>query len=211
MNREQVRIKLQESINWDAFFSLAQDVFQDPGFQSNADNFARATLFEMALEKLSSLPCSVKRVDKNGCDLHLFMEDLADPIRVELKTKRNKLFYKNGSIDGTSGPGDTHAIDMKKKRGHDNNNSLERHQQEKCHDFLLVVQFDPAVIILVDDEDLRPLYYDGGACIQVKIPKDIYTKLDVSLGRTIQRSGPLLSDRIRETYENYIMGYARAQ
>ena len=97
MNKEHIKNRLQESINWDAFFSLAQDVFQDPGFQSNADNFARATLFEMALEKLSSMPCQVERIDEDGCDLLFHMQGVKEPVRVELKTFRNALFYKKGS------------------------------------------------------------------------------------------------------------------
>ena len=212
MNKEQIKIKLQESINWNAFFSLAQDVFQDPGFQSNADNFARATLFEMALEKLSTMPCQVERIDQDGCDLLFHMEGINEPIRVELKTFRNKLFYINGSKKYNLDSGDTKAIKMKNYRGDTGPATLARYKREKCFDFLLVIQFQPAEIILAKDEEVRPLYYDNGSDgVWVNLPKSIYTKLDVSVNDNIQRSGPMLSERIARTYEDYIMSYVEAQ
>lgn len=212
MNKEQIKNKLQKSIDWSAFFSLAQDVFQDPGFQSNADNFARATLFEMALEQLSSMPCQVERIDEDGCDLLFHMNGVENPVRVELKTFRNALFYKIGSKVHNLGPGDTKAIKMKNYRGDTGPATLARYKREKCFDFLLVIQFQPAEIILAKDEEVRPLYYDNGSDgVWVNLPKSIYTKLSVSVDDSIQRTGPMLSERIKETYKDYIMSYARAQ
>ena len=73
---------------------------------------------------------------------------------------------------------------------------------------LLVIQFQPAEIILAKDEEVRPLYYDNGSDgVWVNLPKSIYTKLNVSVDDSIQRTGPMLSERIKETYENYIMSY----
>jgi hypothetical protein len=209
MNLEMLKNKLQKSINWQAFFSIARDVFQDPGFQSNADNFARATLFEMALEKLSSWPCNVERIDEDGCDLLFHMNMSEHPLRVELKTKRDGLFYKKGSNDGSLGPGDTTAIEMKKKRGTTGPRTIERWKQEKTYDFLMVIQFEPAAIILAKDGDVRPLYYDAGACVKVNIPKSLFTRLDISVDDTLKRWNglPMLSECIKETYEKYIMSH----
>ena len=211
MNKEQIKNKLQESINWQAFFSIAREVFQDPGFQSNADNFARATLFEMALEKLSTYPCNVERIDEDGCDLlfHIGMSD--KPVRVELKTFRNALFYKKGSKVHNLGPGDTKAIKMKNYRGDTGPATLERYRNEKCFDFLLVIQFEPSVIVLAKDEDIRPRYYDNGSDgVWVNIPKSLYTRLDISVDDTLKRWDglPMLSECIKETYEKYIMSHA---
>lgn len=212
MNKEQIKIKLQKSINWSAFFSLAQDVFQDPGFQSNADNFARATLFEMALERLSTMPCQVERIDEDGCDLLFHMEGVSDPVRVELKTFRNKLFYVNGSKKYNLDPGDTKAIKMKNYRGDTGPATLARYKREKCFDFLLVIQFQPAEIILAEDEEVRSRYYDNGSDgVWVNLPKSIYTKLEIPMIEQVNRSGPMLSERIKETYREYISSFGRAQ
>ena len=43
--------ELEDSVNWDKVFGVIDSLYNDTGFTSNADNFARATMVEKALDK----------------------------------------------------------------------------------------------------------------------------------------------------------------
>ena len=58
---------LEQNVNWNKVFGVVDSLYSDKGFTSNADNFARATMVEKAIDKFSNL----ERVDKNGYDLSL--------------------------------------------------------------------------------------------------------------------------------------------
>ena len=47
-------------INWNKVFGVVDSLYNDKGFTSNADNFARATMVEKALDKFSN----IQRVDQ---------------------------------------------------------------------------------------------------------------------------------------------------
>ena len=81
---------LEQNVNWNKVFGVVDSLYSDKGFTSNADNFARATMVEKALDKFSNL----ERVDKNGYDF-LFGDK-----KVELKMGKN-LFYKRKDLNAT--------------------------------------------------------------------------------------------------------------
>ena len=74
---------LEQNVNWDKVFGVVDSLYSDDGFTSNADNFARATMVEKALDKFSNL----QRVDQNGYDF------LFNDKKVELKMRKD-LIYK---------------------------------------------------------------------------------------------------------------------
>ena len=73
---------LETEANWGKIFGVVDSLYNDPGFTSNADNFARATAVEKAIAKYSGLV----RVDQTGYDFTFGDE------RIELKMGKN-LFY----------------------------------------------------------------------------------------------------------------------
>ena len=44
---------LEQNVNWSKVFGVVDSLYSDKGFTSNADNFARATMVEKALDKFS--------------------------------------------------------------------------------------------------------------------------------------------------------------
>ena len=56
--------ELETNVDWDRVFGVVDSLYSDEGFTSNADNFARATMVEKALDKFSN----IDRVDQNGYD-----------------------------------------------------------------------------------------------------------------------------------------------
>ena len=56
--------ELETNVDWDRVFGVVDSLYSDEGFTSNADNFARATMVEKALDKFSN----INRFDQNGYD-----------------------------------------------------------------------------------------------------------------------------------------------
>ena len=85
MNNKQNFIHQLEmpNVDWNRVFGVVDSLYSDEGFTSNADNFARATMVEKALDKFSN----IDRVDQNGYDF-----EWGDN-KIELKMGKN-LFYK---------------------------------------------------------------------------------------------------------------------
>ena len=81
---------IEQDVNWNKVFGVVDSLYNDKGFTSNADNFARATMVEKALDKFSNL----ERVDQTGYDF-LYNND-----KVELKMGKN-LFYKRKDTKAT--------------------------------------------------------------------------------------------------------------
>ena len=82
--------QLQTRVDWNRVFGVVDSLYSDKGFTSNADNFARATMVEKALDKFSD----INRVDQNGYDFE--WQDQ----KIELKMGKN-LFYKRKDINAT--------------------------------------------------------------------------------------------------------------
>ena len=72
---------LEQNVNWSKVFGVVDSLYSDKGFTSNADNFARATMVEKAIDKFSNLD----RVDQNGYDFlgNFIWEIVSDGIRIE--------------------------------------------------------------------------------------------------------------------------------
>ena len=71
--------ELETNVDWNRVFGVVDSLYSDEGFTSNADNFARATMVEKALDKFSN----IDRVDQNGYDFE--WEDK----KIELKMGKN--------------------------------------------------------------------------------------------------------------------------
>ena len=81
---------LETQVQWGKVFGVVDSLYNDKGFTSNADNFARATAVEKAISKFSDLV----RVDQTGYDFTFGGE------KIELKMGKN-LFYKRKDVNAT--------------------------------------------------------------------------------------------------------------
>ena len=54
--------ELETNVDWDRVFGVVDSLYSDEGFTSNADNFARATMVEKALDKFQTLTELTKMV-----------------------------------------------------------------------------------------------------------------------------------------------------
>ena len=81
---------LETRTDWSKIFGVVDSLYNDKGFSSNADNFARATAVEKAIAKFSDLI----RVDQTGYDFTFGDE------KIELKMGKN-LFYKRKDVHAT--------------------------------------------------------------------------------------------------------------
>ena len=142
---------LEQNVNWNKVFGVVDSLYSDKGFTSNADNFARATMVEKALDKFSNL----ERVDKNGYDF------LFDDKKVELKMGKN-LFYKRKDPKATKR--------FKVKSFLSETKTVEDFKQISTYDYLLVIDLTARRVVVVNDEHARSLYTEGadGAMISLK-------------------------------------------
>ena len=151
---------LEQNVNWDKVFGVVDSLYSDDGFTSNADNFARATMVEKALDKFSNL----QRVDQNGYDF------LFDDKKVELKMGKKKvelkmrkdLFYKRKDPKATK--------KFKVKSFLSETKTVEDFKQVSTFDYLLVIDLTARRVVVVEDEHARSLYTEGadGAMIALK-------------------------------------------
>lgn len=143
---------LESQVNWSKVFGVVDSLYNDPGFSSNADNFARATAVEKALAKYSGLV----RVDQTGYDF-VYGDD-----KIEMKMGKN-LFYKRKDIHATK--------KFKVKSFLSEKKTVEDFKQLKTFDYMLVVDLTARRVVVVEDEQARSLYQDGadGAMIELKL------------------------------------------
>jgi len=146
---------LEDIVEWDKVFGVVNSLYLDKGFTSNADNFARATMVEKALDKFSNL----KRVDKNGYDF------LFNDKKVELKMGKN-LFYKRKDIHATK--------KFKVKSFLSETKTVEDFKQISTYDYLLVIDLTAKRVVVVDDEHARSLYTEGADGAMIALNKDDY-------------------------------------
>ncbi len=143
---------LETQVNWSKVFGVVDSLDNDPGFSSNADNFARATAVEKALAKYSGLV----RVDQTGYDF-VYGDD-----KIEMKMGKN-LFYKRKDIHATK--------KFKVKSFLSEKKTVEDFKQLKTFDYMMVIDLTARRVCLVEDERARSLYTDGadGAMIELKL------------------------------------------
>ena len=146
---------LENIVDWDKVFGVVNSLYLDKGFTSNADNFARATMVEKALDKFSNL----ERVDKNGYDF------LFNDKKVELKMGKN-LFYKRKDPKATK--------KFKVKSFLSETKTVEDFKQISTYDYLLVIDLTARRVVVVDDEHARSLYTEGADGAMIRLNEGDY-------------------------------------
>ena len=175
---------LETQVQWGKVFGVVDSLYNDKGFTSNADNFARATAVEKALSKFSDL----LRVDQTGYDFTFGGK------KIELKMGKN-LFYKRKDIHATK--------KFKVKSFLSETKTVEDFKQIKTFDYMMVIDLTARRVVIVEDEKARSLYQDGadGAMIELKLG-DYY---ECDLGEFDVTEPPaLLSESINKAIENYL-------
>ena len=175
---------LEVKTDWGKIFGVIDSLYNDKGFSSNADNFARATAVEKAIAKFSDLD----RVDQTGYDF-LFGDK-----KVELKMGKN-LFYKRKDVHATK--------KFKVKSFLSETKTVEDFKQIKTFDYMMVIDLTARRVVIVEDETARSLYQDGadGAMIELKLG-DYY---ECDLGEFDVTEPPAsLSESINNAIENYL-------
>ena len=175
---------LETQVNWNKVFGVVDSLYNDPGFSSNADNFARATAVEKALAKYSGLV----RVDQTGYDF-VYGDD-----KIEMKMGKN-LFFKRKDVHATK--------KFKVKSFLSEKKTVEDFRQNKTFDYMLVVDLTARRVVVVEDEHARSLYQEGadGAMIELKLGD--YYECDLGIVNAIQPP-TRLSDKINQAIESYL-------
>jgi hypothetical protein len=175
---------LETQVQWGKVFGVVDSLYNDKGFTSNADNFARATAVEKAIAKFSDL----LRVDQTGYDFTFGGE------KIELKMGKN-LFYKRKDVNATK--------KFKVKSFLSETKTVEDFRQIKTFDYMMVIDLTARRVVIVEDEKARSLYQDGadGAMIELKLG-DYY---ECDLGEFDVIEPPtLLSEAINKAIEGYL-------
>ena len=146
---------LEQNVNWNKVFGVVDSLYSDKGFTSNADNFARATMVEKALDKFSNL----ERVDQNGYDF------LFNDKKVELKMGKN-LFYKRKDTKATK--------KFKVKSFLSETKTVEDFKQISTYDYLLVIDLTARRMVVVNDEHARSLYTEGADGAMIRLNEGDY-------------------------------------
>ena len=151
---------LEQNVNWNKVFGVVDSLYSDKGFTSNADNFARATMVEKAIDKFSNpspldISEGMERVDQNGYDF------IFNDKKIELKMGKN-LFYKRKDTKATKR--------FKVKSFLSETKTVEDFKQISTYDYLLVIDLTARRVVVVDDNHARSLYTEGadGAMIALK-------------------------------------------
>ena len=176
---------LESKVDWNKIFGVVDSLYNDKGFSSNADNFARATAVEKAIAKFSDLV----RVDQTGYDF-----TYGDK-KIELKMGKN-LFYKRKDIYATK--------KFKVKSFLSEKKTVEDFRQNKTFDYMMVIDLTARRVVIVEDEHARSLYQEGadGAMIELEMG-DYY---ECNLGGLITTVEPptSLSKAINRAIEGYL-------
>ena len=147
--------ELETNVDWDRVFGVVDSLYSDEGFTSNADNFARATMVEKALDKFSN----IDRVDQNGYDFE--WEDK----KIELKMGKN-LFYKVKDPKATK--------KFKVKSFLSETKTVEDFRQISTFDWLLVIDLTARRVVVVEDEHARSLYTEGADGAMIRLNEGDY-------------------------------------
>ena len=175
---------LETQVQWGKVFGVVDSLYNDKGFTSNADNFARSTAVEKAIAKFSDLI----RVDQTGYDF-LFGDE-----KVELKMGKN-LFYKRKDVNATK--------KFKVKSFLSETKTVEDFKQIKTFDYMMVMDLTARRVVIVEEEKARSLYQDGadGAMIELKLGD--YYECDLGEYDVVQPPS-YLSEAINKAIEGYL-------
>ena len=164
---------LEENVNWNKFWGVSTDLYEDPAFRSRASNITRTTIIEKSLSMFSSLI----HVDQIGYDFvypdsdEKFLINFNGNINgepIELKMGKSIFYSPTGKNAGK-----TKAIKMKNYQG--NKKTLEDFKKQSTFSKLIVVDIKQKIVIVVEDELVRSKYYDDGDGVMVRLePGDYY-------------------------------------
>jgi len=175
---------LETQVEWGKVFGVIDSLYNDRGFRTNADNFARATTVEKALDKYSGLI----RVDQKGYDFTY------GDVRIELKMGKN-LFYKRKDIYATK------KFKMKNFQG--DKKTVEDYKNEKTFDYMMVIDLTTRRVVIVEDEKARSLYQPGGDGVMIELKLGDYYECD--LGEFDVTEPPTsLSEGLNQAIESYL-------
>ena len=146
---------IEQDVNWNKVFGVVDSLYSDKGFTSNADNFARATMVEKAIDKFSNL----ERVDQNGYDF------LFNDKKVELKMGKN-LFYKRKDPKATK--------KFKVKSFLSETKTVDDYKEQKTFDYLLVIDITVKRVVVINDKKARTLYEEGGDGVMISLNEGDY-------------------------------------
>ena len=154
-NQSALAYKLGEVVNWEAFFSMVNDL----GSQLNERQlrFLKARLIESAISRMSH--GKVEWVDNIGQD-HQF-----EDVRIETKFCTNSLTTGKGALKKSKM---TSEIKLTNTLGSSDGRSL-----PDTFDYLLIVDTD--AVAVVSREELLPFVTSAGDGLKAKIP---FEKLD---------------------------------
>ena len=167
---------LENSVEWDKVFGVVNSLYSDKGFTSNADNFARATMVEKALDKFSNpspldISEGMERVDQNGYDF------IFNDKKIELKMGKN-LFYKRKDPNATK--------KFKVKSFLSETKTVEDFKQISTYDYLLVIDLTAKRVVVVDDEHARSLYTEGADGAMISLNKGDYYECNLPVINVIE-------------------------
>ena len=150
LNQQELATQLGSKVNWEAFFSMVNDL----GSQLNERQlrFLKARLIESAISRMSH--GAIEWVDKIGQD-HQFQD-----IRIETKFATNSLTTSKGA--GKKG-GKTSEIKLTNTLGSSDGRSL-----PDTFDYLLIVDTDACAIVARDK--LLPNVTSNGDGLKVSVP-----------------------------------------
>jgi len=151
-NQPALAYKLGEAVNWEAFFSMVNDL----GSQLNERQlrFLKARLIESAISRMSH--GKVEWVDNIGQD-HQF-----EDVRIETKFCTNSLTTGKGALKKSK---ITSEIKLTNTLGSSDGRSL-----PDTFDYLLIVDTD--AVAVVSREELLPFVTSAGDGLKAKVPFD---------------------------------------
>ena len=175
---------LETGADWGKIFGVVDSLYNDKGFSSNADNFARATAVEKAIAKFSNLI----RVDQTGYDFTFGDE------RIELKMGKN-LFFKRKDVHATK--------KFKVKSFLSEKKTVEDFRQNKTFDYMMVIDLTARRVVIVEDEHARSLYQEGADGAMIELKKGDYYECDLGEFDVVERPAQL-SELIDQGIESYV-------
>ena len=152
--------EIELGVDWNKVFGVVDSLYSDKGFTSNADNFARATMVEKAIDKFSNL----KRVDQNGYDFLFYKQ------KIELKMGKN-LFYKRKDPKATK--------KFKVKSFLSETKTVEDFKKVSTFDWLLVIDLTARRVVIVKDEHARSLYTEGADGAMIALNEGDYYECNI--------------------------------
>jgi len=174
---------LETGVDWNKVFGVVDSLYSDDGFTTNADNFTRATAVEKAIAKFSNLD----RVDQKGYDF-MYGEE-----KIELKMQKN-LFQKRNPFA---------TAKFKVKNFYGEKKTLEDFKSQKTFDYMMVLDLNARRVIIIEDENARPLYEQYGDGVYVKLDIGNYYECDIGAVEPIMPPTKL-SSGITAAIEDYL-------